>query len=71
MAIYVQVQLRSCTRDYLEQIQLVVRVGLELWIGGFQVRFPNNLAILSPHSDSKEFVIVMHCRHRELYCHHK
>ena len=34
---YVQAQPRSSTRDYLEQIQLVVRAGLEVGSSRFQV----------------------------------
>ena len=36
------------TRRYLEQIQVVVRVELELEISWFQVRCPNHLAMLPP-----------------------
>ena len=43
---YVQARPRSWTRDYLEQIQLVVRAGSELWIFRFQVRRPNHSATL-------------------------
>ena len=39
---YVQAQPRSWTRDYLEQIQLVVRAGLELGLSRFQVLRPNH-----------------------------
>ena len=35
---YVQAQPRSWTRDYLEQIQLAVRAGLERGISRFQIR---------------------------------
>ena len=45
---YVQAQPRSWTRDYLEQIQLVVRAGLELGISRFQVRRSNHSATLPP-----------------------
>ena len=43
---YVQVQRRSRTRDYLEQIQVVVKAGLELGISRFQVPCPNHSAML-------------------------
>ena len=43
---YVQGQPRSWTRDYIEQIQLVVRAGLELGISRFLVRRPNHSASL-------------------------
>ena len=39
-----QMQPRSWTRDYLEQIQLVVRAGLELGVFRFQVQRPNHAA---------------------------
>ena len=45
---YVQAQPRSWTKDYLEQIQLVVGAGLELWISRFQVRRPNH-STTRPH----------------------
>ena len=43
-------QLRSWTRDYLEQIQLVVRVGPELGIFRFQIWRHNYFATLPPFS---------------------
>ena len=48
LAIYVQVAPRTWTTDYLAQIQLVVRVALELGITRFQVQRPNHLATLPP-----------------------
>ena len=41
---FVQAQPRSWTRDYLEQIQLVVRAGPEPGISRFQIRRPNHSA---------------------------
>ena len=41
-------ELRSWTRDYLAQIQLVARVGLELRITRFQVQHPNHSPMLPP-----------------------
>ena len=49
---YVQVQLRSWTREYLEQIQLVARVELELMIARFQVWHPN----YSPCAGSNDYL---------------
>ena len=43
---FVQAQPMSWTRDYLEQIQLMVRAGHELGISRFQLRRPNHLATL-------------------------
>lgn len=44
---HVQAQPRSWTRDhYLEQIQLVVMVGLELGVARFQAQHPNYLVWL-------------------------
>ena len=45
---YLQVQLGSWTRDYQEQIQRVVRAGLEPGISGSQGKRPNHWATL-PH----------------------
>ena len=45
-----QVQLGSWTRDYQEQIQRVVRAGLEPEISGSQGKRSNHLAILPPTS---------------------
>ena len=44
----VQAQPRSWAKDYLEQIQLVVRAGSELVISRFQVRHPDHSATLPP-----------------------
>ena len=48
MIYFVQVQLRTWTRDYLDQIQLVVRVGPKLGISRFQIQRPNHDATLLP-----------------------
>ena len=45
---YLQVQLGSWTRDYQEQIQQVVRAGLEPGISGSQGKRPNHWATLPP-----------------------
>ena len=45
---YLQVQLGSQTRDYQDQIQRVVRAGLEPGISGSQGKRPNHWATLFP-----------------------
>jgi len=45
---YVKAELRSWTKHYLEQIQLVVKAELELRISRFQLRRPNHLATFPP-----------------------
>ena len=40
--------MRSCAKDYLEQIQLVIRAGLELRISRLPIRRTNHSATLSP-----------------------
>ena len=44
---------KSLTRDYRKQIQLVVRVGLELEISRFQVWSPNHLVTLLQPTNSR------------------
>ena len=46
---YLQVQLGSWTRDYQDQIQRVVRMGLEPGIFGSQGKRPNHWATLGLH----------------------
>jgi len=48
---YIQGQPRSWAKDYLEQIRLVIRAGLELRICRFQVRHPDYLAATLPPHD--------------------
>ena len=40
--------MRSCAKDYLEQIQLVIRAGRELRISRLPIRRTNHTATLSP-----------------------
>ena len=51
---YIQAQPRSWAKYYLEQIQLVVRAGLELGISRFQVRHLDHSVTLPPSKWASE-----------------
>ena len=55
---YVQAQPRSWTGSYLEQIQLVVRVWLELVISRFQTRHPKHSTTLPPQTSERAFWVT-------------
>ena len=50
---------KSLTRDYPKQLQLVVRVGLELEISRFQVWCPNHLVTLPQPTNSQIAITIL------------